>query len=111
METETEAQRTVREQRALWGRLAATVSEIARYKRVTGTSLALQMGMPRATVSMKLNGRTPIMPWEADGFAIALGVPRELLDKSPTEALLDLLAEEEARRGNGCSSRRARAAA
>ncbi|HET9058654.1 MAG TPA: hypothetical protein VFN61_01940 [Acidimicrobiales bacterium] len=91
MSKETAAQRTMREQREVWEQLAQTIDEVVRFKRIGAGFLASQMGMTRQGVWNKLRGHSKITPWEADGFAVALGVPRSLLDLGPKEALLALL--------------------
>lgn len=91
MNNETAAQRTMREQREAWEQVAPTVEAIARYKRLNTRYLGAQVGMSAQGVWNKLHGHSKITPWEADGFAVALGVPRSLLDLGPKEALLALL--------------------
>lgn len=107
METEQDVQRAIRESRERWGRVRLAVAELARYERFTAAMLAEEMGMSRAGVSARLSGTTQITPWEADGFAAVLDVPREWLELDPREALLKLV---EADRESESATSRLRAA-
>jgi hypothetical protein len=77
----------IKNEQARWEMMRLTNSDLAHHLRISETRLAQVTGLSRPAVSNRLRGETNILPWEAVGFAHALGVPRDILDLSPTEAL------------------------
>ncbi len=84
---ETQARQAIAAAQARWEEMRGTIVVLKRYLQVSEATLAQRMGLSRTAVSARLTGATDIRPWEADGFAVALGVPRDVLDLSARDAL------------------------
>ena len=70
-----------------WATRGETVAEVARFLHWTTSALADQMGMTRPTVTSRLKGTTNMERWELPGFAAVLGVPVEVLELDPKDAV------------------------
>ena len=81
----------MKDARQQWDQHRRTVAKVAQFLDVNTTQLAIKMGMKRSTVTGRLTGTTELPPWELPGFATALGVPAEVLDLDPNEAVRWLL--------------------
>ena len=73
--------------RQQWAQHGETVATLARFLNWTTSALADQMGMTRPTITSRLKGHTKMEPWELPGFAAVLGVPVEVLNMAPNEAV------------------------
>jgi|GEM_PF-6813344 len=93
----------MKDARQQWDQHRRTVAKVAQFLDVNTTQLAIKMGMKRSTVTGRLTGHTKLEPWELPGFAVALGVPAEVLEKPTDEAIRWLLDHPGILR-NRCSS-------
>lgn len=74
-------------ERRRWDERRDTIVTLARYLNISTTELAAQMGITRPTMTGRLKGYSRIEPWELPGFALVFGVPVEVLDLEPDEAI------------------------
>jgi len=70
-----------------WAGRGETVAKVARFLNWTTSALADQMGMTRPTITSRLKGTTNMERWELPGFAAVLGVPVEVLELTPNDAV------------------------
>lgn len=75
------------EARQAWERHRETIVLLRRVYDISTAELAHRMNMTRQTMTGRLNGSTPVLPWELPGFARVLGVPDEVLDMGADDAL------------------------
>lgn len=75
------------EARQHWARRGETVATVARFLNWTTSALADEMGMTRPTITSRLKGHTTMERWELPGFALVLGVPVEVLEMEPNDAV------------------------
>lgn len=73
--------------RLRWNDRRKVIAGLARMQGLNDSGLARKMGMSRQTLSTRLSGQSTITPWEMDGFAVVLGVERQVLEGDPTDAL------------------------
>jgi DNA-binding XRE family transcriptional regulator len=64
-----------------------TVRLLMRNLDLSQSKVAEVLGVSRQAVHQKVVGTSRFEPWELDGVAAAMGVPREVVDMEPDEAL------------------------
>lgn len=103
-----DTRQVIEDSRARWDRVREVIRFLSKHLDVTADELAEATGLSRATVYSRLAGTSELKVWEADGFAVALGVPREIFDLPPRQALrkaLDYVEEDPVRRQSMAASR------
>lgn len=110
MTTKSDVATAIKDARQEWDQRRRTVAKVAQFLDVNTTQLAIKMDMKRSTVTGRLKGTTKMEPWELPGFAAALGVPADVLELSPDEAIRWIIDHPEIVR-NRCSSQRPSVAA
>lgn len=73
--------------RQKWERRRETIKLLADYLGFKTAELARRMEMNRSTMTGRLNGSTQVEPWELAGFAAVFGVPVEVLEMDPEDAI------------------------
>jgi hypothetical protein len=87
MATRDDVKTAIQDARQRWERYRETIVKLTKFLDISTTDLADEMGMTRPTMTGRLKGYSRIEPWELPGFALALGVPVEVLDLEPDEAV------------------------
>jgi hypothetical protein len=86
-DTDQEIRQAILAAQERWAAMRYTIRELARFLGVTETTLGLRMGLSRQTISSRMLGISQMQAGEPEGFALALGVPRAVLDLSPDDAV------------------------
>ena len=97
-----EVEAAMAEAREQWDTHRKTIDAIINLYGISRKQLASRMGLGAMTLSNRLNGLKPIDPWELAGFAVALEVPREVLDMQPSEAMHWVIEHRPANLRNRC---------